>query len=401
MYQLDRQELKRIVELSEFDLDYSGLENSFKDLSRLAAKVAGTDISLINLIDTYTQWTIANHGLEIEQMPIEESVCHYTIASDEPFEIKNLKADSRFFDKPYVDGDEGLTYYFGVQLKTADGNNLGALCVMDKQAHVIDSEKAELLKIIADEIVNRLVSIKQTEELKQQLNNTNKKLKNLAHDIRGPLGGIISLTDILAQQGDSNNLNEVLDFVKMMNGAGVSLLDLATEIMNGEKNSSSKKIEYNLCEFKEKLEKLFLPQAMQKGIEFSVSVNPGDENIAFPKKKLLQIVGNLISNGIKFTPEKGFVNVQMKILQDAKANIHLKIVVKDNGKGIEQTRIDEILIGIQHSTNGTKGESGFGIGLSLVSELTKSLNGILDIQSEIGKGSRFCITIPFEQSIDV
>jgi hypothetical protein len=68
-------EMDRLLSLSEFDLDYDNLEDNFKDLTRLAAKVAGTEISLINLIDSFTQWTISSHGLDIAQMPREESVC--------------------------------------------------------------------------------------------------------------------------------------------------------------------------------------------------------------------------------------------------------------------------------------------------------------------------------------
>jgi len=67
-------EFKCILELSEYDLDYSSLDDHFKELSSLAASVAGTDISLVNVIDSYTQWTGSKHGLGIDSMPREESV---------------------------------------------------------------------------------------------------------------------------------------------------------------------------------------------------------------------------------------------------------------------------------------------------------------------------------------
>ena len=68
-------EMDRILTLSEFDLDYSNLQNNFKDLTRLAAKVAGTEISLVNLIDSFTQWTVSEYGLPLQHRPREESVC--------------------------------------------------------------------------------------------------------------------------------------------------------------------------------------------------------------------------------------------------------------------------------------------------------------------------------------
>src|ERR1700761_2911555 len=156
---IPQNEMERIIALSDFDLDYSNLSNNLKDLTRLAAKVAGTDISLINLIDSFTQWTVSSHGLQLDQMPREESVCQYTIVQPEEFEVADLSADERFKDKFYVAGELGLRYYFGVPLR-ASGQHIGALCVLDTVQHSLTPEKVELLKIIADEIVNRLQTLK-------------------------------------------------------------------------------------------------------------------------------------------------------------------------------------------------------------------------------------------------
>jgi hypothetical protein len=102
---------ERIWALTEFDIDYSDSSVLLKDLVELAAKIAGTKISLINLIDTYTQWTVANFGLPIEQMGRDESVCQYTILNNESFEVKSLSSDDRFKDKFYVVDNPNLEYY--------------------------------------------------------------------------------------------------------------------------------------------------------------------------------------------------------------------------------------------------------------------------------------------------
>ncbi|MBC7398959.1 MAG: GAF domain-containing protein [Mucilaginibacter sp.] len=147
-------EMNRVMTLTDFDIDYTNHQDTFKDLAKLAAKVAGTEISLVNLLDTYTQWTISHHGMEIDQMPREESVCQYVLMGTEGFEVPDLSNDDRFKDKFYVTDEPNLRYYYGVPLKT-NGDTLGALSVLDNQAKNITPEKAELLKIIADEIVNR------------------------------------------------------------------------------------------------------------------------------------------------------------------------------------------------------------------------------------------------------
>ena len=166
---IDANEINRVLRLSEFDIDYSETQESLKDLTRLAAKVAGTSISLVNLIDIFTQWSISNYGLALEQIPKEDSVCQYTIVAKENFEVKDLTKDDRFKDKFYVTDEPKVTYYFGVPLQTNDGFNIGALCVMDKIGKEVTPEKAELLKIIASEIVSRLTEFQAIKQLRNSV----------------------------------------------------------------------------------------------------------------------------------------------------------------------------------------------------------------------------------------
>ncbi len=227
-------EMERIINLAEFNLDFSGFENDFEDLAALAAKIAGTPIALINLIDSYTQWTISNYGLNIDQMPREDSVCQYTIMNSGHFEVKDLTGDDRFKNKSYVKVHPNLSYYFGVPLTTKEGHRIGALCVLDRNVNGteknIDAEKLELLKIIANEIVQRLRMLHTVKSLQEQLFSTNDIKKKVIHDIRGPIGGIIGLAKIIGDQGEHNNLDEVLEFVDMIHRSSSSLLELTDAI---------------------------------------------------------------------------------------------------------------------------------------------------------------------------
>jgi len=76
---IPKNELERNIRLSEFDLDYLDLEDNFKDLTSLAAQLANTEISLVNLIDTYTQWSVSSHNFDLKQMSRNQTVCQYTI----------------------------------------------------------------------------------------------------------------------------------------------------------------------------------------------------------------------------------------------------------------------------------------------------------------------------------
>lgn len=388
---------ERIWALTEFDIDYSDSSVLLKDLVELAAKIAGTKISLINLIDTYTQWTVANFGLPIEQMGRDESVCQYTILNNESFEVKSLSSDDRFKDKFYVVDNPNLEYYFGIPLATPDGYNLGALCVLDTAAKDISPEKVELLKIVAKEVVNRLSTIKYIQNLKSKVTEVNENNKKMAHDIRGPLSGIIGLAQMVTEQGQEQKLDDILEIMKLIHRAGNSLLDLATEILNAEDQHANKTVQTNnftLTHFKEKLEKLYTPQAANKQIDLAFNIKIGQEQNPIPKNKLLQIAGNIITNAIKFTPNNGKIKVDLNIRTTSNASKVLEIIIADSGVGLTSQEINEILQGIKSSSNGTTGEQGYGFGLSLVKRLVDELNGNLSIESEKGKGTQFKITLP-------
>jgi K+-sensing histidine kinase KdpD len=321
---IPKNEDERVWALTELDIDYSDTAGFLNDLVTLAAKIAGTKISLINLIDTYTQWTVANFGLPIEQMKREDSVCQHTILNNDEFEVKSLSADERFKDKFYVVDNPNLEYYFGIPLATVDGYNLGALCVLDTTVKELSPEKIELLKIVAKEVVNRLTTIKYIQDLKSKVNQVNENNKKVAHDIRGPLSGIIGLAQMVTEHGEGQKLDDILEIMKLIHRAGNSLLDLATEILNAEDQHARgvvKSNDFTLTSFKEKLEKLYTPQAANKHIGLVFNLKVGQEQKPIHKNKLLQITGNLITNAIKFTPENGQINVDFNILTTASATL--------------------------------------------------------------------------------
>ncbi|WDF77929.1 GAF domain-containing sensor histidine kinase [Mucilaginibacter sp. KACC 22773] len=390
-------EMDRVMTLSEFDLDYGAHADSFKDLTKLAAKVAGTEMSLVNLIDSYTQWTISTHNMDLEQMPREESVCQYVLMSDENMEIADLSADERFKDRPYVTGGPHLRYYYGIPLNV-DNHNIGALCVVDAHSpKTLNPEKIELLKIIAGEIVNRLKYIKVIDDLRNNLSEAKQTQKKVAHDIRGPLSGIIGLAQLIREQGDENQMDEILEFMNLIHRSGRSILELADEILSADKKEKKvpelKGNEFNQVVFKDKLEKLYVPQAMNKHITFRVNTSSASETIPFSKNKLLQITGNLISNAIKFTPNNGSVTVDLDLIEKRNENV-LQIKVTDSGVGLDADGIANILQGNATSTNGTGGENGYGFGLALVKHLVESLKGTFNIFSVPGQGATFEVKLP-------
>lgn len=395
---LQENELERLLALSNLGVDYYEPKQGLNFLTELAAKVSGTEISLVNLVDSFTQWSVSSYGIDITQMPREESVCQHTVltTSSEGFEVEDLSADDRFKDKPYVKGSLKLKYYMGIPLTSPEGYNLGALCVMDSQVNRLSEGTKEILKLIAKQIVDRLRVNNLVASLKDKLNESELNQKKLAHDIRGPIGGILGLSKLITNEHNPIELGEVLEYAELIKHSSASLLNLSKDILSEEFDGYSRPIrelkegEINLVKLKEAILKLLAPQIKVKQINFKVMLSEENQLTSFSKLYVLQILGNLLSNSIKFTNPFGEILVSMNLKRN-ELDLILELIVEDSGMGMGSSTINEILEEGTSTHEGTHGEVGFGLGLSLVRHLVYQRGGKIEIDSELGEGTKFKI----------
>lgn len=309
-------EAERLMNLADLNVDFTDFNESFKGLTNLAAKIAGTEISLVNLIDTYTQWSVSNFGIDIQQMPREDSVCQYTIMGDDFFEVRNLSLDERFKDKDYVAGPLALNYYMGYPLKTDAGNNIGALCFLDKETKDFNDSQKEQLKLIANELVARLKTYKQFSLLQNKLAAQEILRKKLAHDIRGPLAGIIGLSQVIKDKGEKNRMSEVLEYVGLINTSSSGLLNATDEILLPEAADNEQPINfenYNLTALKSNLETLFKPQATKAGIHLSILADEATAHLAFGKNNTTFLASEMVAYMIRRTTKQGLLKVRLSL----------------------------------------------------------------------------------------
>lgn len=388
-------EVERLSSLFKLDLDYTSLDNTFQDLSYLAAKITGTEISLISFIDSYTQWIVSRFGLDVYQTPIDDTICQFTLMEEDHLEIEDLSKDLRFKEKGFIDDPMNLKYYLGVPLKSSDGLNIGSICVIDRKHNKLSEEQIELLKIISRQVVGRINDTVTIKALEKRLQNQSGKYKKVSHDIRGPIAGVIGLASLITEHKATLTDKELLEMVTMINKSSKSVLDLADEILKEPTPKAFHLSEdFDLRTFREKLETLFRPQAFNKKITLNIYSNIAVDSIKIKKEKLLQISSNLISNAIKFTPNGGLINVYLDLTLETDKKI-LLFDIQDTGTGISEQAIHEILNGKAESTEGTIGEKGYGLGLRCVKELLEELNGEMEIESILGKGTHFKVKIPF------
>jgi len=145
----------RLAALHQYQLLDTPSEELFDAFTRLAAQVCGTPISLISLIDRDRQWFKSALGIDIAETPRDVAFCAHAIVQDGILEIEDTREDERFVHNPLVEGEPGIRFYAGVPLRTARGEALGTLCVLDSVPHTLSLEQRTSLRAIGDALLDQ------------------------------------------------------------------------------------------------------------------------------------------------------------------------------------------------------------------------------------------------------
>ena len=159
---------ERLEKLKEYNILDTLPEKQFDDITRLASLICDTPITLVTLMDKDRQWFKSKQGLEGTETRREFSFCQYTIMSNEIFEVENSLEDERFANNPFVLNDPNVRFYAGAPLITPDGNNLGALCVLDTKPKKLTNAQREALTILANEVVVNMELRRERELIDQE-----------------------------------------------------------------------------------------------------------------------------------------------------------------------------------------------------------------------------------------
>ena len=224
-------------------------------------------------------------------------------------------------------------------------------------------------------------------------------LSRMSHEIRTPMNGIIGMTAIARQNTD--NPAKVEDCLKKVWNSSQHLLTLINDILDMSKIESGKiELRSEIFDFKDFLDNLgnmYYSQAKSRGIEYE-TVLAGDiqENLTGDSLRLNQILSNLLSNALKFTPSGGTVRLRIAKTEEKKDSIILRFEVSDTGRGIEEKNFDKIFESFEQENAGiTSRYGGTGLGLSIVRRFSELMGGKVWVESRIGKGSTFIAELPF------
>ena len=220
---------------------------------------------------------------------------------------------------------------------------------------------------------------------------------NITHEFRTPLTVIMGMTEQLKEQKD-DQWEERLHVIKRNSQALLQLINQMLELSKLESGFLTPHfIQDDITRYLGYLTESFLSYANDKGIHLNFYAETVPILMDYDPNIIDRILTNLISNALKFTPKFGKVLVIAR-LNESKETEMLELEVRDNGTGIEAADLDKIFNRFYQSDESSSAQKGgTGIGLALVNELIRVLNGQIHVESERGKGSTFMVSLPISR----
>ncbi|WP_334312166.1 ATP-binding protein [Parabacteroides distasonis] len=224
-------------------------------------------------------------------------------------------------------------------------------------------------------------------------------LSRMSHETRTPMNGIVGMSTIAMQNID--NTDKIKDCLEKVIMSSKHLLALINDVLDMSKIESGK-VElrhesFNFRAFLQDFENLYGEQAKSKGISYeTILASDLEVQIIGDSLRLNQVLSNLLSNALKFTPAKGMIKLRVSKTGEDQENVYLRFEVIDTGCGIAEENYDKIFESFeQENVDVTYKYGGTGLGLSIVKRFTGLMGGGIHVTSVQGSGSTFTVDLPF------
>ena len=229
-------------------------------------------------------------------------------------------------------------------------------------------------------------------------------LFNMSHDIRTPMNAIIGYTQLL--ENNLDNKKQALDYISKLKSSSTILLSLINYILEMTQIESGKldlkKEIGDLDDLVKNINVVVEPQIKEKKLHYSYHLEIKHHHIICDKTKLREIVLNILSNAIKYTPEGGNVELLIQEISFENNKVKYHFIIIDNGIGMKEDFLPHIFEEFAREKTSTESKvPGVGLGLPIVKSLIDMMNGTIQVESKLNKGTKFTVELSFLTSLQV
>ena len=224
-------------------------------------------------------------------------------------------------------------------------------------------------------------------------------LNNMSHDIRTPMNAILGYAQLMEDEMKRKDLPETSEYLKKLQQSGNLLLSIINNVLDMARIESGRmEIDENygmIEDIWQTLFEIFDDEAKKKNIALHYTINVEHEHILTDATKVKEIFVNILSNAMKYTPSGGSVMINVDELPCSEPGyMMVRTRVSDTGIGMSQEYLTNIFEAFTRERNTTKSKiAGTGLGMSIVKKYVELLGGTIDVESELGKGSTFTVTL--------
>lgn len=350
----------RLAALRRLDILDTPREEEFDEVVRLASRVCGAPIAVINLIDADRQWFKAEVGLGVRETPLDTSICSHVILEKDFVEIADTRADPRMQDNPLCLSEPGLRFYAGALLKTEEnGLPIGTLCVLDYEPRKLTALQVETIRVLAHQVMRQL-------ELRYALRRQDVLRREIDHRVKNSLQTVSSLVSMQRMRSGSDETRDAL--------AAVHNRIHAISLLHKELHEASVSDVVDMPRFMASIALLVrssAPANVLMDIDFDEVELPSNQASA-----LAMIVNEFVANSLKHAfpgARPGRVSVRGRRLDDNT----LEVVCEDDG------------VGAQSKADGPRSQ---GLGLRIIEASATQLGATLERRST---GAGFGLKLTF------
>ena len=299
------------------------------------------------------------------------------------------QGDQQEWDREFINQETGVPRYIHVIgfITAIQGEKK---CILDMSDHTDDRQIALTLQTALD-------AAEKAGRAKTDF------LSNMSHDIRTPMNAVVGITTLMKHELDQpEKLAEHLDKLESSSQLLLSIindiLDMS-RIESGETTLNTERV--NLAQQVEQLAGIAQQQATQHGQTFTVQTRLQHEHVLADPNCLNQVLMNILSNAIKYTPRGGHIRFEVEELSHSERYAKYRFVVQDDGIGMSEAYQKSLFDPFtREECSGTNKVQGTGLGMAITKRLVDLLGGAISVESALGKGARFAVVLEFPIDAD-